>query len=213
MARLLKRLPAKRWKALVADREFSGQDWFTFPRKRGIRRVIRIRADTVVDELRTDVWFETVKAGQLRCLFEKGQVYGSLMQVVATRDADGDLVVLATDVSIRETWRVYQLRWSIECTFSSMKTRGFDLERSAMTFAERLERLLGLVTLAWVCCLRVGIWRHALQPIAVKAHGRRAVSVVSYGWEYFAQAIRWEETLAETCFGLLRCPFPAPGAA
>jgi hypothetical protein len=85
-----------------------------------------------------------------------------------------------------------------------MKTRGFDLERSAMTFADRLERLFGLVTLAWVCCLRVGIWRHALKPIAVKAHGRRAVSVVSYGWEYLVQAIRWEETLAETYFGLLR---------
>ena len=122
-------------------------------------------------------------------------------------------MVLATDVSIWEAWRVYQLRWSIECTFSSMKTRGFDLERSAMTFADRLERLFGLVTLAWVCCLRVGIWRQALQPIAVKAHGRRAVSVVSYGWEYLAQAIRWEGMLAETYFGLLRHPFPAPGAA
>ena len=94
-----------------------------------------------------------------------------------------------------------------------MKTRGFDLERSAMTFADRLERLFGLVTLAWVCCLRVGSWRQALHPITVKAHGRRAVSVVSYGWEYLAQAIRWERTLAETYFGLLRSPFPAPGTA
>ena len=94
-----------------------------------------------------------------------------------------------------------------------MKTRGFDLERSAMTFANRLERLFGLVTLAWVCCLRIGVWRNALQPIPVKAHGRRAASMVSYGWEYLAQAIRWEETLAETYFGLLRHPFPSPGAA
>ena len=108
---------------------------------------------------------------------------------------------------------VYRLRWSIECTFSSMKTRGFDLERSAMTFADRLERLFGLVTLAWVCCLRVGVWRNALHPIPVKAHGRRAISMVSYGWEYLAQAIRWEGMLAETYFGLLRHPFPAPGAA
>ncbi|WP_415791692.1 hypothetical protein [Deinococcus saxicola] len=35
-----------------------------------------------------------------------------------------------------------------------MKSRGFDLERSAVTHADRLERLFGLVTLAWVCCLR-----------------------------------------------------------
>ena len=33
VARLLKSLPAKRWKALVGDREFVGQDWFTFLKK------------------------------------------------------------------------------------------------------------------------------------------------------------------------------------
>lgn len=213
VARLLRSLPAKRWKALVADREFVGRSWFTFLQKRKIRRVIRLRADTVVDELRTDVWFSDIQTGQLHCFFQKGRVYGSLMQVVATRDADGELVMLATDVSIWETWQVYQMRWSIECTFSSMKTRGFDLERSAMVIAERLERVFGLVTLAWVCCLKVGVWRNVLKPIPLKSHGRLAVSMVNYGWEYLAQAIRWEKTLAETYFDLLRHPFPSPGAA
>jgi len=59
------------------------------------------------------------------------------MQVVATRAADGDLIVLATDLKVWDTWAVYRLRWSIECTFSSMKSRGFDLERSAVTHADR----------------------------------------------------------------------------
>ena len=213
VARLLRDLPAFRWKALVADREFVGRSWFTCLQKRHIRRVIWLRADTVVDELRTDMWFSHIQTGQLHCLFQRGRVYGSLMQVVATRDADGELIVLATDVSIWVAWEVYQPRWSIECTFSNMKTRGFDLERSAMVIAERLEQLFGLVTLAWVCCLRVGVWRNALKPIPLKSLGRLAVSVVNYGWEDLAQAIRWEETLAETYFGLSRHPFPALGAA
>ena len=59
---------------LLADREFIGQLWFTFLRARGIRRVIRIRADTVVDELRTEVWFKTVQTGQWHGLFQKGWV-------------------------------------------------------------------------------------------------------------------------------------------
>ena len=135
------------------------------------------------------------------------------MQVVATRVADGELVVLAADVSVWEAWQVYQLRWSTECTFSSMKTRGFDLEHSAMVIAKRLERLFGLVRLAWVCCLKADVWRNALKPVLFKSHGRPAVSVANYGWEDLAQAIRWEKTLAETYFNLLRLPFPAPGAA
>ena len=114
------------------------------------------------------------------------------MQVVATRAADGDLIVLATDLSVWDTWEVYRLRWSIECTFSSMKSRGFDLERSAITIADRLERLFGLVTLAWVCCLRVGVWMNASKPIPIKSHGRRAMSVVEYGWQYLAGALRWD---------------------
>ena len=74
VARLLRGLPAKRWKVLVADREFVGRSRFTFLQKRNIRRVIRLRADTVVDELRTDVWFSNVQTGRLRCLFQRGHV-------------------------------------------------------------------------------------------------------------------------------------------
>ena len=213
VARVLHVLPAKRWKALVADREFIGAQWFTFLRKRKIRRVIRLRADSVIDTLRAATWFDDVQLGEFRCLFERGNVYGSVMQVVATRSADGDLIILATDVSIWEAWQLYRLRWSIECTFSSMKSRGFDLERSAVTTADRLERLFGLVTLAWVCCLRVGVWINMYKPVKRKAHGRPALSLLSYGWEHLAQAIRWEPSRAETYFDLLRHPFPAPGAA
>ena len=78
VARVLRVLPAKRWKALVADREFIGTQWFTFLRKRKIRRVIRLRADSVIDTLRAAVWFDDVLPGELRCLFERGNVYGSV---------------------------------------------------------------------------------------------------------------------------------------
>ena len=80
VARVLRVLPAKRWKALVADREFIGAQWFTFLRKRKIRRVIRLRADSVIDTLRAATWFDDVQLGEFRCLFERGNVYGSVMQ-------------------------------------------------------------------------------------------------------------------------------------
>ncbi|MHA0034198.1 transposase [Deinococcus sp. PESE-13] len=149
VARLLKRLPATRWKALVADREFVGYLWFAFLRKRRIRRAIRIRADTIVDEMRVDEWFGHIQVGKWHTLLEKAWVYRCLMHVVATRSADGELVVIATDLSIWDVWAVYKLRWSIECTFASLKRRGFDLERSAMTMADHLGRFFGLLTLAW----------------------------------------------------------------
>ena len=66
------------------------------------------------------------------------------MRVVATRSPAGDLVIIATDFGVWETWKLDQLRWSVECTFSSIKARGFDLERTGVTQLKRLEHLTEL---------------------------------------------------------------------
>ena len=146
-------------------------------------------------------------------LFDKASVYGNLMQVVVTRSPAGDLVALATDLPIWEARAVYRQRWSIECTFSSMKSRGFGLEDSTMTRPDRLERLFGLLTLAWVCCLKVGVWDADHTPIPIKAHGRQARSLVQSGWQVLATALRWSLPACCTYFSLLDQPFSALGAA
>ena len=106
--RLLKALPASRWKGLVADREFIGGAWFAFLHQQGIKRANRIRKNAVVDGLRIDEWFADVRAGEVRCLFEKAEVYGEQMQVVATKSPTGDLVVIATDFRLQETLALYR---------------------------------------------------------------------------------------------------------
>ncbi len=98
--KLLKALPARRWKGLVADREFIGAEWFRFLRRQGIRRAIRIRKDTVLDELRADDWFGDLQPGQFRMIAEKTLVFGEWMRVVATRSPSGDLVIIATDFGV-----------------------------------------------------------------------------------------------------------------
>ena len=213
ISRLLKALPARRWKGLVADREFVGREWFRFLRRKGIRRAIRIRKNTVLDKLRADEWFEGIQAGGYRCLAERTYVFGEVMRVVATRSPAGDLVILATDFGVCETWQLYQRRWSVECTFSSLKSRGFDLERTGITNQKRLERLFGLVILAWVSCLRVGVWLNTWKPIKVLAHGRKAVSLVRYGSERLRHALRWGLNELPSLLTLLTTPFLAPGAA
>ena len=234
---MLKFLPARRWRVLVADREFLGTDWFSFLRRRKIKRCIRSRLDTRVDDLRVDGAYKHVKTGKVVGLLDKACVYGNVMQVVVTRAKTGELVALATDLKIWETRSVYKLRWSVECTeanrdglivqrsagaapgafrkrtFSSLKSRGFGLEESAMTKADRLERLFGLVTLAFACCLRIGVWRNSQIPIPIKKHGRRAVSIVRYGWEVLVIALRWASPVCQTYLALLNHPSPAPGAA
>ncbi|AFZ66657.1 IS4 family transposase [Deinococcus peraridilitoris] len=210
VAQLLKVLPAKRWRVLVADREFVGAAWFTFLRRRGIKRCLRIRGDARIDDVRLDEGWGYVQPGQVVALLEKANVYGNVMQLVVTRTDAGELLALATDLKIDETRAVYRLRWTVECTFSTQKSRGFDLEASAMTRPDRLERLFGVVTLALAWCLRVGVWCHQQRPIKRKKHGRRAVSLVRYGLELLSASLRWDTSDCLTLLALVMQPFPAP---
>ncbi len=50
----------------------------------------------------------------------------------------------------------YGARWAIEPTFSDFKSRGFDLEASQLEHAERLERLILIMSLAMYWCVRAG---------------------------------------------------------
>lgn len=209
--RLLEALPARRWNGLVADREFVGRDWFRFLRQKGIRRAIRIRKNCVVDEWRVDEWFVDAQPGDFRCLAERAPVFGVVMQVVATRSPAGDLVIIATDFGIWETWTLYRARWSVECTFSSLKTRGFDLERTGITHPKRLETLFGLVILAWLNGLKIGIWLNGIRPIRVLAHGRKAMSLVRYGGDSLRNAFRWDPDAFSRYLEVMKRPISPPG--
>lgn len=213
VARLLKYLPAKRWRALVADREFIGQAWFTFLRERRIPRCIRLRENTRLDDEFVRDAFQTLECGQVCGLFEQAWVYGSLMQVVATLSPEGERVIVASDLSIPATLEVYRQRWAIEGTFSALKSRGLGLEETHMVKAARHERLFGLLTLALVWMVRVGTWREETRPIPLKKHGRKAVGVAQYGWDLLADALRWSASAVQTYLHLLTFPFSAPGAA
>lgn len=206
VGQLLRAFPACRWRGLVADREFVGAEWFRFLRKKSIKRAVRIKKNTKLDELRADEWFQDIQHGQFRCLAQKACVFGEVMQVVATRSPTGDLVLIATDFDVWDTIELYLMRWSIECTFSSIKSRGFDLERTGMTHPNALERLFGIVVLAWLNCLQIGVWRSQERPIRRLKNGRHAMSLVQYGAQLLIHAIRWEPDLLHTLFHQLTQP-------
>jgi hypothetical protein len=82
-----------------------------------------------------------------------------------------------------------------------------------MTERSRLERLFGLVTLAWMFCLRLGVWLDQTQPIPVLKHGRRAVSLVRHGAQHLVDALRWKPKQFMVVLEVLIQAFYPPGAA
>lgn len=94
----------------------------------------------------------------------------------------------------------------VECTFGSIKSRGFDLERTGMTDPAALERLFGIVILAWLSCLQIGVYRARERPIRQLAHGRLAMSLIQYAAQFLVDAIRWQECTVQTLFKQLTRP-------
>jgi len=65
--------------------------------------------------------------------------------------------IIAMDCApTRATVLDYSARWAIEPMFSDFKGRGFELEDSQLAHADRLERLLLVMSLAMHWCVRVG---------------------------------------------------------
>ena len=79
----------------------------------------------------------------------------------------------------RATVRDYGARWAIEPMFSDLKGRGFDLEDSQLEHADRLERLLLIMSLAMYWCVRVGRDDAVQSPTPLeKKHRRRPIRTI-----------------------------------
>ena len=187
---------------LIADREFIGAAWFAFPRQQRIKRCIRIREDTLLDDLPVRDGFQNLAPGEVRGLFEKAEVFGEWMQaakrphgrcsgqeVVATRSSTGERVVIATDLKIPDACSTYKKRWSIESTFSANKRRGFQLEATQMTQPDRIQRLFGLLALATFWAIKTGRWVADRVRVPMKK-GCPAWSLFLLGWMKLASSLQ-----------------------
>jgi len=63
----------------------------------------------------------------------------------------------------------------LETCFKSLNSSGFNLEETHLTDINRIEKLLLLVTIAFIWCYKIGIFLHEnIRSISIKTHGRKA---------------------------------------
>jgi hypothetical protein len=79
------------------------------------------------------------------------------------------------------TRRDNPLRWKIETLFQALKGRGFDLESCRLSQERRLSGWFGFLSLGLCWCLKVGWYLEEVDPLPLRRHGRRAVSVCVRG--------------------------------
>ena len=192
LERLLPLIESRKIEALVADREFIGEKFFAWLCQQNFRFVIRIRKNARLHHRgrgtnrRADEVFAALADGHERRLRDRHLVYGTLVYVVAARQGK-DPWILVTNAQPEAARALYRQRWSVETMFGAFKSRGFDLEATHLREVDRLEKLVGVLALAFVWALRVGLWQAEKVAIVVKKHGRRSKSFFRLGLDYLQE--------------------------
>jgi len=132
MERVLTVLPAPRIQVLIGDREFIGQQWFSWLKQHHIPFAMRIRENAQVPSTinRTQAIrrrFDDLPIQHRRILRKPRLIYGHTLYVAALRLPDEYVIIVRFQPG---GWalEVYRKRWGIECLFAALKSRGFDFE-------------------------------------------------------------------------------------
>jgi len=113
--------------ALLADREFVGEDWFAWLQAQAIPFHQRLKRNTRIPNAwnqlkRADQLFGSLKPGQLHHLPSRRPVWGCFVALSALRLNDGDwLIIASSDAPQTQAIEAYARRWEIETLFGCLK--------------------------------------------------------------------------------------------
>jgi len=237
LERFLKAVRPDSIEVLTADREFISTKWLNRLKEEGIPFAVRLRADRKVADapgqgaISAQMYARPVDLGEERVLEKERYLSGAEgrategrattgVRVAIRRVGDEDIgdedtgdpfLILATwGIGPEKAFAFYRKRWSIETMFAALKSRGFDLEATHVTEPDRIERLLGLLALAFTWARLVGELRIRREgPPPRKTHGRRQWSLFRYGLDELIRLFTTRESkdwVFFACLSALRSP-------
>lgn len=184
MEDVLSILPATEIRALTMDREFVGHSWLAWLRLVDVPYVVRIKSNTRIGA-KTAGWLcrwgrWKKQAGQCHEVFGE-QVFFAAARIKKGRDEY--VAVISNGFSGGEALALYRQRWGIETLFGHLKKRGYQFEDTHLTKKDRIEKLTGVLAVAFALCHRWGQRIEDKTGRRVKKHGYRAKSVFRMGFE------------------------------
>ena len=187
---------------MIGDREFIGGKWCKWLKEKKIGFYIRIKDNNRIQFANGARWRakDLVFQKNRRLLYDV-EVFGCRVNVAMkktnklNKKGQRENLIVITTFEAKSALQAYRQRWSIEVFFQSMKERGFHLEETHLKNPARLKKLFAMVCLAFVVCLKVGIWKNKCKKaIAIKKHGYKAKSFFRYGLDHCRKVFRKMES-------------------
>jgi len=189
LKRVLEKFGLEKIEALLADHEFIGKKWFGFLCENKIPFVIRIKRNFKAGVIQGE---QTVPVGKLCKIFGSRKIlnqpinlwgYPLYISIQRTKKAKESLIVVSNFV-FKDALKMYKKRWGIETLFGCLKSRGFRMEDTHMTDADKIEKLLFVLAIAFCWAYRTGDIQAKKEPIEIKTHGRKAKSLFRIGLDF-----------------------------
>jgi transposase len=192
----------KKIKYLLADREFVGEEWFKYLKKRKIPFYIRIRENFYLhdfdEKVRVKFFFDRPTPG----VYRDGKICEVKLNIVGRRlskserkEDNEELLIVATNETVSdpsEVLKIYKQRWEIETLFRAYKKKTFNMEDTHMSKPERIRKLVALLSIALIWSYKVGIkYDKCYEPIEIKKHGHKQYSFVKYGLDIMREIISY----------------------
>ena len=185
---------------LTADREFIGDTWIKYLNDRKIRYYIRIKNNFLVqipnkkDKIKVSWLFESCGVGEFRHHSKVVKIGTQNCYISGckprSKGNNPDFLIIISFNKPEQAQIKYAERWQLETCFKSLKSSGFNLEETHLTDINRLEKLILLVTIAFIWCYKIGIFLHEnIRSISIKTHGRKAQSIFKNGLSYVARIL------------------------
>ncbi len=167
---------------LLMDREFIGQKWLLWLKRRGIPFCVRVpKHHTILfaDGYRTTA----VQLLSKRKSFCASNVVvdGVCVHASLSYGNDGELLYLVGTLPVKDLKKCYAKRWTIEVFFQALKGRGFNLEKSGLQDLEKYRKLFAVVCIAYTLCWATGIEHGRRKPVKTKKHGYPQYSIFRRG--------------------------------
>jgi transposase len=187
--RILEIIPKEMIETILADREFVGEEWLEYlGEAQKLPFAIRVKKNEKIrhfngGKMKLKKYFANMQICETRTIETK--IYDSITIKITCLQLEREQLFVASNVLIGEqALLAYQQRWSIERSFLSLKTSGFNIEDTHMTDQKKLEKLFAITSLSLAICVVAGEIKNKIYPIKIKKHGRKLYSLFTYGFDW-----------------------------
>ena len=181
-------------KGILGDREFIGVKWFRYLMKEDIGFHIRIKSNTKVGSKTKKTNKEVkdlikyFKVNLPKELPNKYDIFGYKLHVSGIKTED-DYCIVISNKDNTEALKIYQQRWSIGNMFGAFKTRGFNFEDTHLHHLYKIEKLIFLISIAYVWSIFTTLWLDSKIKIRINKYGRKTISCFRRSLNYLINMI------------------------